>query len=731
MFCQVKGFAQEQISTLRIPRTSRPPRLEDFLGNRPRQAEVRVRDFRQFMPGDGNPVSQETSAFLSYDDKNLYAVFVCKEEPDRVRARRSKREDIWDDDKVAIWLDTFHDRQRAYGFVTNPLGIQLDGIHTERTGEDYSFDTLWHSEGRLTEDGYIVWIAIPFKSLRFPDASVQTWGIALGREIAHSKEESYWPFLTMRIAGLIHQLGTLEGIEEVSPGRNVQLIPYGAFAGARFLDRTAPAFRNVTEGRGGLDAKLVLHNALTFDIALNPDFSQVESDEPQVTANQRYEVFFPEKRPFFIENADFFRTRENLFFSRRIADPQFGVRLTGKMGRWGIGALVSDDRAPGRRVPEDDLLRGRRAEIGVVRVQRDFAAQSSIGVLVTSRDFASSFNRVVSLDTRIGLTSNWILSAQVMRSYTRRLDRTRRSGPAYFAELSRRGRHFTCTGRYTDRSPDFRSELGFIPRVDIRQAENSASYLWRPKGRSLLSFGPSVSSLVNWDRKGRLQDWTVNPSFQLSFDGPTNLTASRTEAFELYQGIGFRESGSSVRITTKRLKWMSTSASYSQGRKINFFPAAGLTPFLANSNTASLQLGFRPIRDLRWDLTQIYDRLGLRDGWGPVGQRVRAGIFTNHMLRSKVNYQFTRELSLRTIIDYNAVFPNSSLVALERVKRFAADVLVTCQVNPGTALYAGYTNAYENLVIAPWLPPVLSRTASPTSSTGRQVFFKVSYLLRF
>jgi len=333
-----------------------------------------VSGFLQNEPGDGVPVSQPTDLYLSYDDDHLYAVFVCKDEPSKIRARMAKREDVFSDDLAVIHLDTFRDRRRFYIFAATPNAIQLDGIFTEGQGEtDWTFDTVWHSEGRLTPDGYVVIMAIPFRSIRFPKSPAQTWGILACRIIRRDAETSCWPYITQRVEGTAQQMATLEGLDNVSPGRNLQFIPYGVFAHARFLDPQTPAFRTDNDGRVGLDAKIVLRDALTFDIALNPDFSQVESDEPQVTVNQRFEVFFPERRPFFVENAGLFQTpldqyERSLFFSRRIVDPQYGVRMTGKLGRWALGALAMDDQAPGRLLPSTDPSHERRAGIGILRI---------------------------------------------------------------------------------------------------------------------------------------------------------------------------------------------------------------------------------------------------------------------------------------------------------------------------------------------------------------------------
>jgi hypothetical protein len=394
-----------------------------------------------------------------------------------------------------------------------------------------------------------------------------------------------------------------------------------------------------------------------------------------------------------------------------------------------------DDEAPGRLVPPSDplapLLSRRRAGVGVVRIQREFASQSTIGLLVTSRDFASSSNRVFSLDARLKLHPNWILNGQVTRSYTRELDGTRVSGPAYWAELRHDGRHLAYAGRYSDRSPDFRSQLGFIQRVDIRQTEQFVRYYWRPKNSHVLLFGPDVFTVVNWNRLGQVQDWFVDASFGADLRGPTGMGCRRIDAFELFQGHGFRKHTTDCGINTAWLRWLELTADYTWGSSVNFFPASGMSPFLANATSAKLGFTLRPNPRTRFDQLYLYSRLAGRRGSTPAGSQAGTSIFNNHILRSKLNYQFTRELSLRAIFDYSAVLPNPSLVNLERSKRFTADLLVTYLLNPGTALYVGYTDNYENLELDASLPSGLRRIGDPTTSTGRQFFVKMSYLFRF
>ena len=250
-----------------IPRVQRPPVLEDFLDMKPDGAMdgklAKVEGFIQREPRDGEPSSQRTEVYLGYDDKNLYVIFVTFDsEPDKIRARRGPRENLGGDDAVSLTLDTFHDQRRAYTFFTNPLGIQWDGLITEGQGYDESFDTLWHSKGKLTDRGYVVWMAIPFKSLRFPSTQHQTWGIMLGRVILRRNETAYWPRFSSRIEGRLNQAATLRGLGNVSPGRNIQLIPYGFLRSFRALDRRDPNQPRFVTDRAdidvGLDAKFVI-----------------------------------------------------------------------------------------------------------------------------------------------------------------------------------------------------------------------------------------------------------------------------------------------------------------------------------------------------------------------------------------------------------------------------------------------------------------------------------------
>lgn len=710
--------------TIVIERAETPPKLEDYAAGDSGKG-TRITGFLQRDPKDLAPSTEETVAYLSYDRENLYAVFVCRaRDPSRIRARMGRREAVFGDDAVGVMLDTFNDKQRAYLFVVTPLGIQADGIITEGQNDDMSFDTVWRSRGMRTDFGYVVLMTIPFKSLRFPAANAQTWGITLARSIPAADELSFWPGVTRRINGFTVQMAQATGIEGVSPGRNIQLIPYATFAAARVLDRQAARFDDDRDGRAGIDAKVVARDAVALDFTLNPDFSQVESDEPQVTANQRFEVFFPERRPFFIENAGYFQTPVNLFFSRRVRDPRFGGRATGKIGHWAVGALVADDRAPGRMVGPADPLFGGQAYNVVARVRREFSNQSSVGALVTSRDFGPSSNRVGSVDARIRLNPQWFFDGQAAFSDTGTLSGLNQRDRAWSASLSHNTRTVQYNLGYQDVGPAFRTQLGFVPRTDIRKVNQFASYRWHRAQGPVLAFGPGSFVDFTWNHAGELQDWDIRVPFDVAFRGQTNLFVRHSESMTRFGGITFRHDENLARFSTNYVSWLSGSVSYAQGSRPNFFPAQGLSPFLGDYRDVSAGLTWRPMSNLSIGQSYILSRLAATPASGYSGR-----VFDNHILRTRAIYQFTREFSARAILDYNGIWANQSLVALDRDRRFTADVLLTYLLHPGTAVYVGYTDRYQNLMLDD--AAGLRTIARPATSTGRQIFVKTSYLFRF
>jgi hypothetical protein len=703
---------------------------------------AKVEGFVQRNPSDGDPATQRTEAYMAYDDDNLYIVVLAFDtDPDKIRARMARRENAFGDDFIEVTLDTFNDQRRGFLFWVNPLGIQADALWSEDNGPDFSFDTLWQSRGQLTDEGYVVWISIPFKSLRFQPGAEQDWGLVLMRNIPRNSEWSFWPHISSRIDGRLNQAAKLTGMQNISPGRNVQLIPYTNFSSFRALDtldENNPRFIQDNTADAGLDAKIVLQDSLVLDVTLNPDFSQVESDNPQVTANQRFEVFFPEKRPFFLENASFFETPINLLFTRRIADPQFGVRLTGKKGPYALGAMFIDDQSPGRSVIETDPQFGKRAHFVVARVSRDLPNQSSLGMIYTDREFDGSYNRVGGVDSRLKFGQNWVANFQAVTSSTLDEDGEFFAGPAYSARLDRSGRQLFTRFQYDDVGENFETEPGFVSRTGIRNFWNFTRYRFRPEGDFLIAWGPNIWNSRTWDRSNTRLDWTSRTGIAFEFIGQSffeffyrgDRERLRPDDFDaLLEPRDFGKNISGVFFNSSYFKMVSFGGNHRVGNNINFVPPEGEEPFLARQTQTTFETTLRPLTPLRIENTYILSRF--RD------RATGEAIFNNHIARSNWNWQFTKELSLRAILQYNSVLANPNKTKIQTQKGVNADFLITYLINPGTALFIGYNSNAQNL------DPSLATFVDPAGDTqivrpqrrfindAHQFFVKFSYLWRF
>jgi Domain of unknown function (DUF5916) len=731
-----------KFGTIAIPRIDIAPKLEDFVEMKPSPAFegklASVSGLIQRVPTDGAPSTQRTDVYLGYDSKNLYAIFVAFDtEPSKIRARLSRREDIFDDDSVEIMLDTFHDHRRAYSFLVNPMGVQADALWTEDVGFDFSFDTIWESQAKLTERGYLVWMAIPFRSLRFASNDPQTWGIILNRGLPRSNEDTFWPPYSSRIQGRLNQEGAATGLSSISPGRNLQFIPYGIFRSFRELDLrdpNRPVFdQRHAYGRVGLDAKSVLKDKFVLDATINPDFSQVESDEPQVTVNQRFEVLFPEKRPFFLENSNYFNTPINLVFTRRIVDPKYGLRLTGKDGPWAVGLLMADDASAGETIPRSDPNASKHAYFGIGRVSYDLGRQSNVGAIFTDREFAGSYNRVGGIDGRLTLNTNWVTTFQGVVSSTLNTDGTYQAGPAAEVTAQRQGLHFTYNFDYSDRSNGFVTEPGFDPQPDIHNIVQHFQYTFRREGSTLISWAPIFDTYETFDHGGNHLNSGFSPAMQVELKGQTYITLFYAKEMELLRPKDFAvlpannryvRHTTEVTVNTNYYRAVSLKMDVRWGTRINYDAPTGQIPFLAGRTSVNTTLTVRPSRKLRVDNTYILFRL--HDRMGGVGS------MNNHIIRSKLNYQFTRALSFRFIGQYNSLLTNPTFTSLQTAKDFNADFLVTYLLRPSTAIYVGYNTNRENLLnpLAADIDGNLLRGPRYIND-GRNFFVKASYLLRF
>jgi hypothetical protein len=551
----------EKTQPVRLPKFDKPPVIDGKLDDEIWKHAVVLKDFYQVQPGDNIAPSKPTEVLLGYDSKVLYIAFHCYDEPDKVRATIPKRDNIWNDDYVGILFDTFNDSRKAYEFDFNPLGVQADGTWTDNN-EDFNPDVVMESKGLLTQDGWTVEVAIPFKSLRYLAGKDKLWGAHFWRRIKRFNNElDMWMPISRDNSSWLAQEGHLTGLEGISTERTLELIPSLTLSetGKRSatLSSAQIAAGQLDPGRfvnepikfdPGLTGKFTITPNVTLDFAINPDFAQVESDQLVVTANQRFPIFFPEKRPFFLEGIDIFNTQINAVHTRTIVDPDYAVKLTGKVDRNTFGLLLASDNAPGNftsdeRLTADPRLIDRNASVGVLRLKRDIGKTDSfIGFLGTYRRFVDQYNELGGFDSLFRINKATTFSAQVLATHSRfpfffpdsgqNLDR-KENGFIYATDYNMSGRHFGYDLSTVGRTRYYRSDVGFNRRTNTNNHSLFVRYNSEPHPKAkLVSWRVYDAISTNFDWQGRAQIWNNEAQIQFNFHRQTSVGIGSDQGYE-------------------------------------------------------------------------------------------------------------------------------------------------------------------------------------------------------
>lgn len=748
-----------------IPRLTGRPTLKDFLGPHRTSAAaremLRIDNFIQRYPEDGKPVTEPTVAYLGYTHEYFYAAFVCKDKtPRMVRAHMLARDSLGDDDFVEVFLDTFHDQRRAFIFKTNALGIQADALYSEQNGSDYSFDTVWDTWGKRTPDGYTVLIRVPFASMYFAKdgpTTPRTWGVLLRRFIAHENEYAYWPQVRHNVAGQLTQEMAAQGFINVENGKNWQFEPYVLGRNLRQLNVVNPVDpyfeHKKLQGYGGMDAKFILHNSLVLDTTLNPDFSQVGIDNP-ATPNQRFPPYFPEVRPFFIENSSYFMTPISLYYTDNIVLPQYGERLTGKLGRWAMGILNVDDRSPGQAVPPGAPEYNTRAHFYMARVNRDMGQLSNMGFIYADREYLGSYNRAGGVDYRLRLRDRWTLTGQAITSETKNISNATTgeqscltldlycSGQVYYQGLSYSDLHRSWWVSYNDTAAGYVTDTGFFRRPDVREPNGYYSYTFRPAKGPVQSHGPSIYSERIWDHTGLPLDFYVNPAYSVNFQRRTSVSANidlgqdRLRPVDypvLTHNVEYHSHTEGVNFYSSPVPYIAVGGGAYKGTVVNYSPPSTSGPYPVNVTSPTVNLELKPISPIDLQNSYVYTHFTTLQN-GDV-------VYDNHEFISRWNYQVTKAISFNLIGQYLATLPNGQYTSLTNSKNLFADALFTYLPHPGTAVYFGYIGNFENLNrslctreangLCDPTDPILPITYSSLMNDSKTVYLKLTYLLRF
>ena len=728
--------------TVRPPRAAERPRIDGRLDDAVWRDAIHLTEFVQQNPVEGAPATEETDVWIAYDTQNIYiAVHAHYSDPNLMRANRIDRDQAFEDDNISVYFDTFLDQQRAYRFSVNGYGVQGDAVVNARgfssggrgrrrggsfffgggappTG-DSSWDALFDSGGRIVEDGFTAEMAIPFKSLRYPQRERDVphrWGFQVVRDVRGKDEYQVWAPVTRNVSGFLTQMGVLEGITNLSLSRNLEFLPtftgiqHGSLNGATFATGDA-------QPEAGLNVKYGITSNLVADVTFNPDFSQIESDLPQIEVNQRFALRYPELRPFFLEGAEIFQMTGPITFlhTRQIVDPEFGAKLTGKVGNTTIGVFAANDEAPGR-VDEGVLGFGHKANNFAGRARYDLYAESYIGTLFTHRAFMGGHSTLGGIDANFRLGRTQSVGFKAMQSDHLDMDGFNRQGQLFDASWRLNSRHWSAGIFAYALSPDFRHDLGFVRRVDQQRIFSRLSYTFWPES-TIVNWGPSLIYAWNQNYDGVLEDEEVRGGFRVTFARNISLNVDFRDEMERFRGINFQKRLMSIGGQINTSRRLSFGGYYRRGDEVKY--EYELTPYLGYGSSGSFYATVRPFSRFQSDIN-----LSTSDFFD-----VRTGdllVFDVKILRALSTYQFTDRFLLRNITEYNTY-----------EKRLGLNLLFTYRVNAGTAFYIGYDDHYRqgDLIFDDLDGDGYTEQVFPAVTalqrTNRAFFTKFQYLFRY
>ncbi|HUF78067.1 MAG TPA: DUF5916 domain-containing protein [Thermoanaerobaculia bacterium] len=659
----------------------------------------------EWNPGDNVAPPVETDFLVTYDDDNLYLAWRAFDpEPSAIRANLMDRDSIntfVQDDHVLLILDTFNDERRGFQLRVNPLGVQADALFSQSEGiEDFSYDMIWDSAGRITEEGYVVEVAVPFNQLRFPaTAGEQTWGFDIGRSYPRSVRHRLASNSRERGNNcLLCQATKISGFEDLEPGRNLQVTPtITALRTDRLSSFPAGGLESGDEElEPGVTARWGVSPNVTLSGTLNPDFSQVEADVAQLAVNERFALFFPEKRPFFLEGGDLFTTPIRAVFTRTVADPRWGLKGAAKQGANAYGAFVTEDGVNTVLVPTNQGSRIAALDGGVtgsvVRFRRDFGAETTVGALYAGREGDAYHNRVFGLDAvhRFGPSDR--LTVQILGSETRypeALDAALRAtleedrGYAFLAGWDHETRNWFWSASYQDLDPSFRADSGFVPRVDVREAQGVVQrHFWGEAEDFFNRFAIGLYTRRVEDHSGRLTD--RNLDLYANFSGPlqsfAQVSLKNHQQFfggvlydDLWRGQLFAELQPSGALRVTLFTDLGETVDFQNNRPADGFQVGP---------SVELKLG----RHVNLRASHNFRRLEVEGG----------ELLEANLTELRAVYNLSTRTFVRAIFQYFDLQQDPALFTFPvepRVEDLFTQLLFSYKVNPQTVLFLGYSDA--------------------------------------
>lgn len=687
-------------SSLNIPRATSTPTIDGQLSSGEWDGALSVNIDVETEPGENVPAPVETEALLMEDGETLYVAFVAQDpDPSQIRAFYRDRDRLWDDDWVAVVLDTFNDSRRAYEFYVNPLGVQADDIWDDvNFREDEAWNAIWDSAGEITDFGYTVEIAIPLKQLRFsPDRESQTWGIDLVRQYPRDRENrlSIVP-KDRNIVCYLCQVAKVNGFASLEPSLNIDVIPtVTAIANETRDPGTGEWVGGNPDPQASLDVRWGVTQDTYLQATINPDFSQVEADRVQLDINQTFSLFFPERRTFFLDGADYFDTFQNLVYTRNIAQPEFGAKLTGKTGAHTYGVLAANDESTSFIIPGS--LRSRVASLGDVksdvaigRYRYDFLENSTIGALVTHREGGNYSNQVASIDATLRPTDQDSVYIQHMYSQSeyplliqnRHAQAPDLSDSSTVIEYQHNERNWDWRLGHYDWGKDFRADLGFVNRVDYIYQVATLGHTWWWDADNFFN---RIRVALDYDRTEDQSGFLLEEETEvfLNMNGPfqSSLFGLFGGSKTYWNGQYFDEQFNTLNISFSPTPSLELGINMRVEDVVDFANTR-----LGHSKRFTPQIRYQFGRHLQLDLEHTVQNFDVDGG----------KLFTANLTNFRTTYQFSNRSFLRVIVQLDDRERNQELYinpVQSRSRELTSQLLYSYRVNAATRFFVGYSDA--------------------------------------
>ena len=682
---------------LQARRVTTPPKLDGVLDDEAWSDGPQPLDtWMSYNPLRGEREKLQTQVWLAFDDKAIYFAFKCLDpEPDKIRTTISRRDNVWNDDWVGVSLDSTRAGQMAYHMFINPSGIQMDALQTRN--EDTAVDWVWQSAGRVDSAGYTVEVRLPLQSIRFKGGDDVRMGALFFRRSSRHGMSWSWPAMgdgewvfenhAQVVFGTLHQPLLLEVIPSATVSRN-ESRPAGQAGWEQARSK----------GDVGASVKYGITSTITLDATINPDFSQVESDAFEVEVNNRFPVFFSEKRPFFMEGFGLFNlagtggdgTMRTAVHTRRIVDPSAGIKLTGTEGQYTFGALVAPDASVG---PDAHKV------FGVGRAVRNFGDAQYVGALVSDTEFRSDHNRVVGADISLKHGRNFRWNGHLIATESADAIGVRSDGVGGQVSYSYDTRRFNISGQSEHYDPGFRMDTAFMNRVGVTRMWQYQAINFYPTGRFgwIRRINPFLwMNAAKDDAQGGDEQFWL-PAVRFNFTRSGFLRIDRGAGHETFAHQHFRTGRVMVDGGVQWTNWLNAGGTINRGPAVFYDP---VTPFQGQQRLLAARIGLQPNARLSHQINYTFAHFE-RETTG-------ATVYDVHILNLRNTYQFNKQFLLRAITQYDS-----------SRRRVLGDFLASYELSPGTVVHAGYGSLWER------------PEYNPYQTTARAFFFKASYLAHF